>query len=73
MKTSLQIAQEWQQQMNDSRIKCPNCGSSAQPELVYQDNTSNHRDKKDDYVCGCGCRFRAHFTFVKAEILEIEG
>jgi hypothetical protein len=70
MKTEWQIAREWQAQMKDPRIRCPNCGSSAQAELVYQGNTSNHRDKKDDYVCGCGCRFRAHFALIQTEILS---
>ena len=72
MKTAAQIAQEWQTQMNDPRITCPNCGSGAQAELVYLDSTSNHRDKKDDYICGCGCRFTAHFALIRTEILEIE-
>jgi hypothetical protein len=72
MKTAQQIAKEWQAQMNDPRIKCPNCGSTAQPELVYLDSTSNNRDKKDDYICGCGCRFTAHFALIRTEILEIE-
>ena len=30
------------------------------------------QDKKDDYICGCGCRFRAHFALIQTEILEIE-
>ena len=39
------------------RIKCPACGSTAQPELVYLDHRSNCTRKKDVYECGCGCRF----------------
>lgn len=57
--------------MNNQRIKCPNCGSTAQPELVYMDSTSNNTEKKDDYICGCGCRFTAHFTLAEIEIVEI--
>ena len=72
MKTAQQIAQEWQQQMNDPRIKCPNCGSAAQHELVYLDSTSNRQEKIDEYICGCGCRFTARYLLVKTEILEIE-
>ena len=30
------------------------------------------KDKKDDDICGCGCRFRAHFALIQTEILEIE-
>jgi hypothetical protein len=53
-------------------IKCPNCGSTAQPELTYLDSSSNRTVKKDDYICGCGCRFTAKFQLVETEILEIE-
>ena len=53
-------------------VKCPNCGSTAQPELVYLDSTSNRTEKKDDYICGCGCRFTARYLLVETEILEIE-
>ncbi len=54
------------------RIKCPNCGSTAQHELVYLDSSSNHDEKKDDYICGCGCKFTAKFRMVETEILEIQ-
>ena len=53
-------------------IKCPNCGSTAQPELVYFDSSSNCQEKKDDYICGCGCKFTAKYRLVETEILEIE-
>lgn len=72
MKATREIVQAWQKQMNDPRIHCPNCGSSAQVELVYLDSTSNRKDKKDDYICGCGCRFTARFALIQTEILEIE-
>ena len=72
MKATREIFQEWQKQMNDPRIHCPNCGRGGQAELVYLDSTSNRRDKKDDYICGCGCRFTARFALIQTEILEIE-
>lgn len=72
MKTAAQIAQEWQAQLRDPRIRCPNCGSSAQAELVYLDSTSNRKDKTDEYICGCGCRFSARFALIQTDILEIE-
>ncbi len=72
MKATQQIIQEWQTQMQDPRIKCPYCGSSAQAELVYFDSTSNRKDKVDEYICGCGCRFTARFALIQTEILEIE-
>lgn len=70
-KTAVEIAREWQAQMRDPRIRCPNCGSSAQSELAYLDSASNHREKKDEYICGCGCRFVATFALIQTEILEI--
>ena len=72
MKTVPQIAQEWQAQLRDPRIRCPNCGSSAQPELVYLDSTSNRREKTDEYICKCGCRFSARFALIQTDILEFE-
>lgn len=52
-----------------SRIHCPNCGSTSQIKLVYLDPTDNNREKKDEYTCGCACRFRAYFTLIQVEIL----
>ena len=52
MKTAQQIAQEWQAQMNDHRIKCPNCGSTAQVKRIHEDRNSNWKQKKDVYECG---------------------
>ena len=72
MKTAAQIAQEWQAQLRDPRIKCPNCGSSAQAELVYLDSTSNRKNKTDEYICGYGCRFSAYFALIQTDILEIK-
>ena len=67
-----EIAKKWQEEMNNPLVKCPNCGSTSQPELVYMDSSSNRKEKKDDYICGCGCRFTAKFILVETEILEIE-
>lgn len=67
-----EIAKKWQEEMNNPPVKCPNCGSTSQPELVYMDSSSNRKEKKDDYICGCGCRFTAKFILVETEILEIE-
>ena len=54
------------------RIKCPNCGSTAQPELVYFDHKSNSIRKTDVYVCGCGCRFEIVFEATEVNILKEE-
>jgi hypothetical protein len=38
-------------------IKCPNCGSTAQVRLILV------KYDRDEYKCGCGCRFfRKAFT-----------
>lgn len=53
-----------------SRIKCPNCGSTAQVELVWEDRSSYDTKKVKEYVCGCGCHFEAVFTLTETKILE---
>lgn len=73
MKTAQQIAQEWQAQMNDHRIKCPNCGSAAQVERIHEDRNSNWKQKKDVYECGCGQRFEIIFYMTSYNLLKDEG
>ena len=51
------------------RIKCPNCGSSAQIKLVWEDRDSYIPTKTKEYTCGCGCRFEAIFEVKKINIL----
>jgi len=53
--------------MNE-RIKCPNCGSTAQVELIYAD--SDPIEKADDYACGCGCIFTVYYTISSIDIQE---
>ena len=55
-----------------SRIKCPNCGSTSQPELVWEDRDSCGTKKIKEYICGCGCKFEAIFELKETKILEIE-
>lgn len=73
MKTAQQIAQEWQAQMNDHRIKCPRCGSSAQVERIHEDRNPNWKQKKDVYECGCGQRFEIIFYMTGYNLLKDEG
>ena len=54
------------------RIKCPNCGSTAQPELVYLDHKSNSTRKTDVYECGCGCEFEVIYEYTSFNILKID-
>lgn len=52
------------------RIKCPNCGSTSQPELVWEDRDSYSTKKIKEYICGCGCKFEAIFELKETKILE---
>ena len=73
MKTAQQIAQEWIAQMNDHRIRCPNCGSSAQPKRIFEDRNSNWKQRKDVYECGCGQRVEMIFYMTGYNLLKDEG
>lgn len=53
-----------------NRVKCPNCGSTAQPELVWEDHYSYSLRKTKEYICGCGCHFEVIFEATKVNILE---
>ena len=53
-----------------SRIKCPNCGSTAQVELVWEDYDSYSAQRRNEYECGCGCRFETIFTVTETKILK---
>ena len=55
-----------------SRIKCPNCGSTAQIELVWEDRDSYSTKKTKEYICGCGCRFEVIFEAKEVNILKEE-
>lgn len=52
------------------RIKCPNCGSTAQVKLVWEDRDGYGTKKVKEYECGCGCKFEAIFELAKTKILE---
>ena len=53
-----------------SRIKCPNCGSTAQVELMWEDYDNYDTQKINEYQCGCGCRFEAIFILTETKILK---
>ena len=55
-----------------SRIKCPNCGSTAQVELVWEDRSSYSTKKTKEFICGCGCNFEVIFEAVEVNILKDE-
>jgi hypothetical protein len=55
-----------------NRIKCPNCGSTTKPELVWEDRNSNYTRKTDVYECGCGQRFEVIFDMSGYNLLKEE-
>lgn len=40
-------------------IKCPDCGSTAQPKLIDVNFEGDDREANcyRTYICGCGCKF----------------
>ena len=44
-------------------MKCPNCGSSAQPKVIS--TSENDKFFKRHWKCGCGKRFTETFKKVK--------
>ena len=54
------------------RIKCPNCGSTAQVELVWADRDSYSPKHTKEYICGCGCRFEVIYEVKEINILKEE-
>lgn len=55
-----------------NRIKCPNCGSTAQVELVWAERDSYSTKEIREYICGCGCHFEAIFELKETKILTEE-
>lgn len=41
-------------------IKCPNCGSTAQVELVGMYDTIDPQVQEIHMQCGCGCHFSGY-------------
>ena len=52
------------------RIKCPNCGSTSQVELVWSDNDNYGTAQTKEYECGCGCHFEVTFKAVEVKVLN---
>lgn len=53
-------------------IRCPNCGSSAQIELVWVDSDMDTSAHYKQYTCGCGCDFVVTFEATKFQIIPKE-
>lgn len=52
-----------------NKIKCPNCGSTAQVKCIYLDD-SGEIEKTDEYACGCGCVFSVTYTVSSIDVQE---
>lgn len=54
-------------------IKCPNCGSSAQVELVWVDSEMySNMHYKQYKCCDCGCDFVITFEITDIKIIPKE-
>jgi hypothetical protein len=53
--------------------KCPNCGSTAQVRLVWQDEDMLLNYHFREFKCGCGCRFMTTYQLIDIEIREDDG
>ena len=54
------------------RIKCPNCGSTAQVTLVWEDTDVYGTIHTREYECGCGCTFEVNYVATEPKILNEE-
>ena len=55
-------------------VKCPNCGSTAQIEIIDTNyyEMANGIDVEKICACGCGCDFTATALYIKAETTKYE-
>jgi hypothetical protein len=53
--------------------KCPNCGSTAQVRLIWQDEEAPTHYHYKGFKCGCGCRFMATYELVEVKIVKDDG
>ena len=52
-------------------VKCPNCGSTAQPKLVTPPRLYNDIDAiKLQRKCGCGCVYNVWYTLAEVRIAK---
>ena len=55
------------------KIKCPNCGSSAQLTLLCEDRYGYDTSRQAEYECDCGCWFETTFQLTETKIIERKG
>ena len=53
-------------------IKCPFCGSAAQPKIKNQVAYDNNNSIKIEYECGCGCMFEVVAAIQNARLLDFD-
>ena len=54
-------------------LRCPNCGSTAQLRLTWQDEEAPTRYIYKEYRCGCGTCFQVEYEVSQIKILNNEG
>ena len=54
------------------RIKCPNCGSTAQVVITWKDTDDYSTIETREYNCGCGCTFSVEFKAIRVNIIGNE-
>lgn len=53
-------------------VKCPNCGSTAQVECVWEDTELYSHETYREYICGCGCHWELTYAITNIKILGID-
>ena len=54
-------------------IKCPNCGSTTQVEMVWQScSDGRYTQITREYQCGCGATFEGTFELTDIKLLGVE-
>lgn len=53
-------------------IKCPNCGSTTQLKLTWQDDEAPTRYHYKEYKCGCGTEIQVEYVVNEIKIINQE-
>ena len=55
-----------------SRIKCPNCGSTAQMKRIAKTEDMAYTRIYDQWKCGCGAIVQVTFERTKIDLITVE-
>ena len=64
--------EDWRFSVEEApQIKCPNCGSTAQVKLTWEERFGEKDTKyTKEFKCGCGCTFEAIYKLSELKILK---